>query len=177
MSEQKVRNGSFRVKLPIGNESSIIAFDSAYSMFPTDYEQKDVVTCTVPMLSQNEYANGWRQVVQKKRFFFKRFKDDNMMEHSKLCTNAFRLNVNLAQLPLHLWPRIKTRQNNSIVSEGIYQYIIEHTDVDNEIKELVSHINQPYRTSRERVNALLSMMKDNDIYGWVTIKASAIYQH
>lgn len=176
MSVQKVRNGSFRIRVPVGNNSSVTMLDQegAYSMFPNEYEQKDINNHTVQMLSQNEYANGWRQVVPKKRAYIKRFKDENGMEHSKISSNVFRMNVNLAQLPYHLWHR--KRYNNSHVSEGMYNYNVEKTDVDNYIQELVIYITKPYNsTHRERVIQLLNIMKDNDIYGWATIKASAMY--
>ncbi len=178
MSGQKVRNGSFRVRVPVGNTSTVTMFDndSAYSLYPNDYEQKDTVNHTVQMLSQNEYANGWRQVVPKKRVYIKRFKDDNGMEHSKISSNVFRMNVNLAQLPHHLWTRI--RHNRSYVSDGMYNYNVERTDVDNEIRELAHYTTVPYNSAnRERVNSLLSTMKENDVYGWVTIRASAMYNH
>jgi hypothetical protein len=176
MSGQKVRNGSFRVRVPVGNTSTVTMFDndSAYSIYPNDYEQKDTVNHTVQMLSQNEYANGWRQVVPKKRVYIKRFKDENGMEHSKISSNVFRMNVNLAQLPFHLWRRM--RHNSTYVSEGMYSYNVERTDVDGDIRELYQYTTQPYNSlDRERVLSLLNTMKENDIYGWVTIKAAALY--
>ena len=178
MSGQKVRNGSFRVRVPVGNTSSVTILDSdvAYSVFPNDYEQKDTVNHTVQMLSQNEYANGWRQVVPQKRVYIKRFKDENGMEHSKISSNVFRMNVNLAQLPHHLWHRM--RNNSSYISEGMYSYSVERTDIDSDIRELVQYTTQPYNSAnRDRVLSLIDTMKENDIYGWATIKASAIYHH
>jgi hypothetical protein len=128
------------------------------------------------MLSQNEYANGWRQVVPKKRVYIKHFKDDNGMEHSKISSNVFRMNVNLAQLPYHLW--YSMRRNRSYVSEGMYSYNVEKTDVDSDIRELALYTAQPYNVeNRDIVLSLLNTMKENDIYGWVTIKASALYHH
>jgi hypothetical protein len=130
------------------------------------------------MLSQNEYANGWRQVVPRKRVYIKRFKDDNGMEHSKISSNVFRMNVNLAQLPYHLWNNIKTTFHNSTVYEGMYSYNVEKTDIDSHIRELVEYTTLPYNISyRDRVNSLLNTMKENDVYGWATIKASAMYHH
>jgi hypothetical protein len=178
MSGQKVRNGSFRVRVPVGNTSSVTMLDQdgAYSVYPNDYEQKDTVNHTVQMLSQNEYANGWRQVVPKKRIYIKRFKDDNGMEHSKISSNVFRMNVNLAQLPHHLWHCM--RNNSFYISEGMYSYNVERTDIDSDIRELVQYTTQPYNSAnRDRVRCLIDTMKENDIYGWATIKASAIYHH
>ncbi len=178
MSGHKVRNGSFRVRVPVGNPSSVTMLDQdgAYSLYPNEYEQKDTVNHTVQMLSQNEYANGWRQVVPKKRVYIKRFKDDNGMEHSKISSNVFRMNVNLAQLPYHLWNRM--RHNSSYVSEGMYNYNVERTDVDSDIRELAHYTTIPYNIAhRERVFSLLNTMKENDIFGWATIKASAMYHN
>lgn len=172
MSGQKVRNGSFRVRVPVGNKVvTMLDQDGAYSVFPNEYQQKDTVNHTVQMLSQNEYANGWRQVVPKKRTYVKRFKDENNMEHSKISSNVFRMNVNLAQLPYHLWNRLK--HNSSYVSEGMYNYHVEKTQVDDDIRELASYTHANYG-KKSRVQSLLNTMKENDIFGWVTIKTSAM---
>jgi len=98
------------------------------------------------------------------------------MEHSKISSNVFRMNVNLAQLPYHLW--YSMRRNRSYVSEGMYSYNVEKTDVDSDIRELALYTAQPYNVeNRDIVLSLLNTMKENDIYGWVTIKASALYHH
>lgn len=179
MSEnQKVRNGSFRVRVPVGHKNTVTMFDddSIYCTYPRDYEQVTTNNHTVQMLSQNEYANGWRQVVPKRRTYLKRYKDENGVEQRKVGSNVFRINVNLSQLPYHLWDRLHRSRNGFMVNEGIYQYYVDVTPYDSEIRELVSYVNTYNGCNKTRVMELLETMKENDIYGWAIIKAGAMYR-
>ncbi len=181
MSDTKVKNGSYKVHVPIGGRGQYVTRldnDSAVSLFPSDFEQTDKSVYTVSMLTQNEYAHGWRQVLPRRRVFIKRIKNkdtDEMTE--RIGTNVYKLKVNLAQLPYYLWSRIRpTHLNQQIINDNNYQYTVEYSNVDDEVRELVSIMNNGYNVSnRERVTELLNVLKDNDVFGWVVIKASALY--
>ena len=161
--EHKVRNGSFRINVSID---------------PECVEQIDKKTCTVQMLTQNDYADGWRQVVPRAKFFIKKFVDTEGNQQIKNYSNAYRMKINLAQLPEYLWHRmIYYNENTKTVNNGYHYYIVEATSVDDEIKELVNILKEPAQAEyKERVHELLTILKDNDVYGWVVIRAKSMYR-
>jgi hypothetical protein len=161
--EFKIRNGSFRVTIP---------------MVPDVLGQVDTKTCTVQMLTQNDYADGWRQVVPRAKTFIKKFVDLEDNQQIRHYTNAYRMKINLAQLPEYLWHRMKYyNENTKTVNNGYHYYIIESTSVDDEIRELVNILKVPVQAKyKERVHELLTILKDNDVYGWVVIRAKSMYR-
>ena len=82
-NRNKVKNGSFRVTVPIarsaGNESNGLR-----TMWPKDYEEIDQVTYTVQMLTQNDLAEDWQQIVPRVKTYMKTFKDDNGNEQTRI---------------------------------------------------------------------------------------------
>ena len=175
-STRPIRNGSFRVNVPIGRN-----FDpqetGLNSIFPKYYEELDRTTFTVQMLTQNDYADGWHQIVPRAKHFTKRYVDTEGNIVSRLYSNAYKMKVNLAQLPEHLWHRMQyVDETMHTVNNGYHYYYVENTNVDPEIREL-AHILRGYYcpSQKERVHELLNILKDNDVYGWVVIKAKTMY--
>lgn len=108
-------------------------------------------------LSQIEYADGWRC---------------NLPKLSK-SNNLYNWNVSLAQLPPHLWKYCYyDYENNNYkkIKNNIYHYNISSTDYDKEMFELYNLLNQ-INPNLERVNELYHLLKNNDITGWLLIKA------
>ncbi len=171
--QHKVRNGSFRVNIPIGKNmgEGVVAFS------PKQYEQADTKTYTVQMLTQNDYADGWRQIVPRAKTFVKKFVDSEGNQQIKHFSNAYRMKINLAQLPEYLWHRMEYyNETTKTVNNGYHYYIVEATSVDDEIRELASILKNPALPEfKERVHELLTILKDNDVYGWVVIRAKSMY--
>jgi len=169
-SVNKKKNGSFRVKVPIVN--NFIHQDNTYSLLTCEYEPVGYVYHEVNMLTQNEYADNWQLVVPPKRNYIKHY-EENGVKKRILKSNLFKINLNLAQLPNHLWHRINYKNN---VSDGMYLYHIESTPVDNYIRELVNILNRSYDIKyTNRVKQLLNELRENDIFGWIVIKAKSLY--
>jgi hypothetical protein len=168
MSEHKIKNGSFRVRMP----------DINRYIPESKYDNVEPVICNVQMLTQHDYADGWRQVVPRMRTSTKKYKDEKGFETIRHYSNAYKMKINLAQLPLYLWHRMQYADgDNYTVRNGMHHYLIEHTNVDSEIRELVNITNMPVCNSmRERVSELLNILKDNDVYGWVVIRAKSMYK-
>ena len=158
--KQKVRNGSFRVSVP----------------YLTD-DGMEYKLITVQMLTQNDYAEGWHQVVPRAKTYSKRFVDNESNEIIKYYSNVYKMKINLAQLPEYLWHRMQYFDENSkTVNNGYHYYIVEATCVDDEIRELANILkNHAQPELKERVHELLNILKDNDVYGWVIIKAKSMY--
>ena len=154
---QKIRNGSFRIYVA------------------NDNTEKKLIT--VQMLTQNDYADGWRQVVPRAKSYSKRFVDNEGNEMIKYYSNVYKMKVNLAQLPEYLWHRMQYSEgDNKVVNNGYHYYIVEASAVDDEIRELANILRNPFQTKlRDRVHELLNILKDNDIYGWVVIRAKSMY--
>ena len=179
-----VRNGSFRVNVPIARNFETEKTDGIVGIFPQYYEELGSQPYTVQMLTQNDYADGWQQVVPTAKHMTKTFVNSDGNTVSRLYTNAYRMKVNLAQLPEYLWHRMqrvyKTNQQLYTVNNGYHYYIVESTNVDDEIRELahILSITQELSTRPEysnRVHQLLSILKENDVYGWVVIRARNMY--
>lgn len=172
------KNGSFGVVVPIcrqiedGNGSYINCF------FPKDYEQVDTKFYTVQMLTQNDYADGWRQVVPGAKRYSKKYNDLEGNEFIRTFSNAYKMKINLAQLPEYLWHRMQyVDDDTKSVRNGVHYYIIEKTNVDEEIYELANILKYPvWPEFRERVAELLNILKDNDVYGWLIIRAKSMYK-
>jgi hypothetical protein len=171
---KKVRNGSFRVYVPIGKDmgEGVIAYSPRY------YEQVDTKVYTVQMLTQNDYADGWQQVVPRAKKYVKKFTDTEGNQLVRNFSNAYRMKVNLAQLPEYLWHKMHFYdENTKTVNNGYHYYIVEATNVDDEIHELANILKYPVLPEfKERVHELLTILKDNDVYGWVVIRAKAMYK-
>lgn len=176
--KHRIKNGSFHVTVPIcrqvedGNGSYVNCF------FPKDYEQVDSKSYTVQMLTQNDYADGWRQIVPHAKRYSKRYTDTEGNEIIRTFSNAFRMKINLAQLPEYLWHRMQyVDDNTKSVRNKIHHYIIERTNVDEEIYELANILKQHVdKEHKERVHELLNILKDNDVYGWIVIRAKSMYK-
>jgi hypothetical protein len=178
--KHRVKNGSFQVSIPMGrkvNEGELVNGLSCY--FPKEFEQIDKATYTVQMLTQNDYADGWRQVIPNAKRYYKKYTNTNGDIHTKSYLNAFRMKVNLAQLPEYLWHRMQYVDDNThYVSNGIHHYTIEKSNVDDEIYELANILKQHNQSEyKERVHELLNILKDNDVYGWLIIRARSMYRN
>jgi hypothetical protein len=177
-SKYHIKNGSFRVVVPISRQ--IVDSDGSVvnCFFPKDYEQVDSKAYTVQMLTQNDYADGWRQIIPSAKRYSKTYKDLEGNEIIKSYSNAFKMKINLAQLPEYLWHRMQYIDDNTkSVRNRIHHYIIEKTNVDDEIRELGDLLKQHVESKhRERVYELLNILKDNDVYGWLVIRAKAMYK-
>jgi hypothetical protein len=167
------RNGSFRVSIPVARNQG-----HGNVLWPNEYEQIDTVYHTVQMATQNDYAEGWRQVVPRVSYRTKKVVDESGIEKEKTVSNIYRMKVNLAQLPQYLWHRMRYQyyDDTHTVRNGMYYYKIEKTPVDDEIRELVDITNRVVQEEyRYRVQELLNILKDNDIYGWAIIRAKNMY--
>ncbi len=173
-----IKNGSFRVNIPVARVVSENDLAGINSIYPKYYEQLDTVTHTVQMLTQNDYADGWRQVIPFVKRHSKKYYTEDGTEIIRVFSNAHRMKVNLAQLPEHLWHRMQyVDENIKIVNNRIHHYVVERTNVDDEIRELANILNRTVDDIyRERVYELLNILKDNDVYGWVIIKAKNNYK-
>lgn len=174
MAESYMKNGSFTVNIPVGRKQ---LSDEDVCLFPKQFEQIDQNTYTVNMLNQHELADEWVQVLPYPRSVSRKFKnvDENGIETTvdRTVKQLFKMRVNLAQLPHNLWHKMRRYNDSSfVVKHRIYHYLVENTAVDSEIRELYSLTNkQKTIENKERVKELLNLLKDNDVYGWVVIRA------
>ncbi len=134
--------------------------------------EQQVKTHHIKPLSQNDLAQGWQLVVPSIRYYVKTV--DGVKAKS---SNIHRSKINLAQLPKHLWSKTRRLRNeNYRVHDKSHYYFVDKTNVDEEVRELAHIIDQLYDTKyKERVSELLTVLKDNDVYGWVVIKATEKY--
>ncbi len=174
MTESYMKNGSFTVHIPVGRSHKL---NESICLFPKEFEQVDQNTYTVNMLNQHELADGWVQVLPFPKSVRRKFKnvDENEVETmvERNVMQRFKMRVNLAQLPHHLWHRMKRYNEMSfVVKNRIYHYLVEKTVVDDEIRALY-HLTTLLKTPEtcEKIKELLTVLKDNDVYGWVVIRA------
>ena len=166
------KNGSFKVYIPTlispPNDINFI-IDKDFN-----YDSKEVI---VNPLSQNELADGWNLVIprpQRKLIYYNR--NGRFIMRKKKLFNYFK--IDLSKLPESLWHKL-----TPVYEEGIYSYctvkdnrfiyIVNPTVIDDEIRELVYLMNQ-LKFNTSRVMELLQILQDNDIHGWVVIKAKKL---
>ena len=125
-------------------------------------------------LSQNDLASGWQLVVPRIKYYTKLNENESGF---KKYSNIYRSKINMAQLPPHLWSKVRYQYNGNIkVSDKSHYYYVEKTNVDSELYELNTILQKPYEVKNtDKVIELLNVLKDNDIYGWLVIKANTMY--
>jgi hypothetical protein len=174
----KTKNGNFMSRFKvceIGVNIDVDPKSHCESKFPSECTYLDSVKHNVNMLSQNEYAQGWVQIIPRRRLFIKRIKNDKDEYVSRISSNIYRMKVNRAQLPPYLYHKL-IYNDTMTINHKMYQYNVESTPVDDEIAELIKYTNMSFdEKHRERVYELLAVLKDNDVYGWVVIKATSMY--
>jgi hypothetical protein len=125
-------------------------------------------------LSQDDLARGWRLIAPKIRHFKNTPSENN--EGNKRTSNLYHSKVNLAQLPYHLWHKV-THIKMKWIYDKSHVYHYESTNVDNEIRELVKILNNPFDIkNKEYVTFLLNTLSDNNVNGWPIIKAKHFYK-
>jgi hypothetical protein len=170
MEKNKNNYGSFICSIPVHN-SDMTSSGVTVSIPPHALNIKEHRKILVKPLSQRELAEGWSQVIRKPEH---RLKDVNGFERKYLLFNTFT--VNLAQLPEELWNKMTPVYDGSSIeyyraTNMRYKYIIEHTSHDNQIRRLRHCLLDPKYHVNE-IRELVNYLDDNDIYGWVKIRAS-----
>ena len=165
----KYKNGSFKVNVPIlSSASSDINFVNTKDI---NYTYKPVI---VNPLSQSELAEGWNQVIpppRRKNIYLTR--NGRTIMRKKQLYNYFK--IDLSKLPENLWHKLQPVYEENIYSyttakDKRFIYIVNPTVVDDEIRELVNLMNQVTFDSN-RAMELLQVLQDNDIHGWVVLRA------
>lgn len=141
---------------------------------------------TVSPLSQLELSNGWRQVLPKKRTIKVKVNKDEG-EITRVKTNESFFKINLSQLPLHLFGKLrpiyrKAEFSHYVVKDKCYVYIVNQTPVDDEIRRLVNYCemydnNGVREFDNEKIEDMrrcLDLLNENDIRGWVVIKSKRL---
>jgi hypothetical protein len=121
----------------------------------------DINFVKVSPLSQEEIADGWKQVLPKAR----------------LTTKTHQFKIYLSQLPPHLWGKIKWNTDiidtYPLISDRIYKYTVKKTKYDLYILQLYKHINQEYIDFNE-LQKQVEYLQSNHVKGWVIMKALSL---
>lgn len=190
MATMKENYGSFKALFKI-DKTDIFKNTKDESYNPN---QEEYVEYTVNPLTQKELADGWRLVIPQVQYKFRQFKDSQGKVQRKKTYFYDKFKINLAQLPYHLWQKQQGIYeegvySHSIVRDGRYMYIVQPTQVDDEIRELRKYITchvhsniwniydpNPYISpaNLERMRELVNTLQDNSINGWVLIRAKRL---
>jgi hypothetical protein len=121
----------------------------------------DINIVKVGPLSQEEIADGWKQVLPK--------------PHPATKTHQFK--IYLSQLPPHLWGKIKWNTDiidtYPLISDRIYKYTVKKTKYDLYILQLYKHINQKY-IDFDELQKQVEYLQSNHVKGWVIMKALSL---
>ena len=146
-------------------------------------------TYTVNPLSQHDLASGWRLVLpsRKRRIVEMKNKDDEDVRIVK--TNESFFKINMAQLPSHLFSRMKQSYKRGQLThyyarDNCYVYLVQLTPVDNDIRTLFYYINifenKVYYLSDDDIsiiNYCLERVNEAEIKGWVVMKANRLFNN
>jgi len=153
-------------------------------------ESNKYVTVNIPLLStitkvggkmkdDSEFSDTYRTVKLKPLSEIQKSEGWINVLPNATRTNIVEISVNYAQVPEHLLHKVKRQYNRDAstnhykVNDKCFQYRIYLTEVDTEIKELISEV-KSHAPNFHRIKELLEIMGENDIYGWVTIRANLI---
>lgn len=165
--------GSFYVNIPVAdvqNEDVVSSLDHI----------KEYNKVYVNPLTQKELSEDWSLLVPKPKFKINHYTNSEGLKVKKkiFLNNIFK--INLAKLPNELWGKLKPVYEDGIYSYSVaknnrYIYIVNPTPVDNEIKELRKIVTEYYPIDKkERILELLQVLYDNNVSGWVILRAKRV---
>ena len=113
-------------------------------------------------LTQDQLSDGWVQVLPRRT----------------RNNETFHFNVQLSELPSHLWHKVKEDFNGNykLVKNNIYHYTVKKTVMDDMCFQLYKLVysNNP---NLDRMSKLVSKLESHKMRGWLLIKArSILYQ-
>ncbi len=173
--------GSFNVEIPVGTNDPYETHlnNGCYSIFPKYNIVKKYNSYTIPMITQNELADGWLLCHPRYGSYYKTVINSEGEKVNTRVDGSYHFKINLSQLPENLWHKMNYLNHHSYyVNDGIYRFTVVSTPVDDEIRELY-HLTKQMKCPehKERVQELLNVLKDNDVYGWVVIRARNMYRN
>jgi len=160
METTKFTKKYIALKLPIFKTST-----SATGITKISHKTGEFNKLKLKPLSEKDKADGWRLVLPT---YIKKY-------------NNLLISINLAQLPEHLWSNIKNKYNKDgsvcqyFVRDKCFKYYINISPVDSQIKELYKEINST-DYNYNKINYLLNILKENEINGWLVLRASSILE-
>jgi hypothetical protein len=162
---------SFDVNFPIQKKCTC----DTISVRELNLEYKKI---TVTPLSQTELASDWSLVLPRKKNT-KIIVEKNGHNFIKNMNNLIYFKINLSKLPNELWCKLKPVYEENILSyyivkDRIFYYIVNSTVVDRDIIELREIINSNWYNKKDRIIELLHSLEDNEINGWIVIKAKKL---
>ena len=148
-------------------------------------ETNKYTTYSVNPLSQNELSNNWQLVLPRKKKYMVKIKNEETGEtREELKSNSKYFKINMAQLPGHLFHKIRPVYNSSglthyTASERIYNYLVYPSPIDDQIIDMARLLNlseKRYLTQSEldQLREYNQLMRDNDIYGWTLLKSQRL---
>jgi hypothetical protein len=148
-----------------------------YGSFTVKIKGEDTV---INPLTQKDIAEGWRLVLPKvtSTRVVLSYGSRQIIKNKK---NYKIFRINLSQLPEHLWDKLTPKYedcqySHSVAKDNMYLYIVKDTPVDKEIRELYNYIfYQSYNKKMlNYMKNIITLLEDNNISGWVLLKAKMI---
>lgn len=143
MTKETEKHGEYKVMMERMNEDKSVS-------------SHEVV---VKPLSQADLADGWIQIVRKRK------------------KNTHHFSIYLSQLPLHLWHKIKRTYTSDVnkdyyktLRNGSYHYTIKHSKYDEETFELYRNV-MCKTPDLAKISNLYKFLDENRVKGCVMIKA------
>lgn len=124
-------------------------------------------THKIKHLSHEEIANGWRRVM------------NNRLPRNKL----IRMNIHLSELQPHLWTKYRTYSNVNKINDKAYLYNVINSEHDSKIIRLKNIIDAfekhelQYEDIRDEVIYIHNLLEENNIGGWLLVKARRIIKN
>jgi len=109
-------------------------------------------------LTQDEIAEGWQLNLPSFQSF-----------------PVHHWSLTLAQLPPHLWKKLRVEYKDGkdyipIIKNNIYYYSINATKYDNELKKLYYELQKGYNANIDKIKDLMNSF-NNEINGWLITRA------
>lgn len=131
--------------------------------------------------TQKELAEGWRVVLPNNNMVIKsteetKDSEGNVVKKHTRENKEIYNEVNLAQLPPHLYPKFLRKNSgtdNIIVFDKIYKFRVNKTPHDDMIQELYKLVLVKYPTvsQMKKISELVEVLEANNVSGWLLIRA------
>ena len=158
---EQINNESFQA-LPFGHFRLRMPQCTFDSMQNANYSNDVDIVCK--SLTQEDYADGWRTVLPKPR------KNKQPVHH---------WSVTLAQLPPHLWSKIRQPFYNSngektyhVIKDKNYYYSVMPSEFDDTLISLYDELQEPFHFNVDRIREHLDEL--GNMNSWLVIRGRKI---
>jgi hypothetical protein len=148
-----------KAKLPFGHYKVIMNSGKEYS------QNVDLSEVVCKPLTQEDYSNGWQTVLPRPR---------KGRKENTLAQPIHHWSVTLAQLPPHLWRKLRTEYNEDgkpfhpVIKDNIYHYSVSASEHDKNLHLLNEELVKECKADKAIVKDLVNKL--DGLNSWLVLR-------